>query len=153
MPSKRWILILAPALLLAHATVGLSAAPSDPVQTTVTVKPVRPYQPGDKVWYSAPPVPSNREGIESTCERVPATGYIGQGVFASSGSYYSTSWSWSSGSSGQAFTWYVKLPSEATADWGASGGGGGNTSLSANTYHWKVQNNGGTPQAWTVCFS
>jgi hypothetical protein len=151
MGSRRWFAFLTVALLLANGATGW-ATPSDSRGRTVTVSPERPYQPGDVVWHTAPPTVDSF-GPEATCERVPATGYIGQGVFASSGSHFSSSWSWSGGSSSQAFTWYVKLPNEATADWGSSGGSGGSTTLSANTYHWKVQNNGGTPQAWTVCFS
>ncbi len=151
MPSKLGIVLIATGLLLPHATTGW-AAPRDSPQRIVTITPVRPYQPGDIVWYDTPPAPDGF-APDSPCERVPSTGYIGQGVFASSGSHFSSNWSWGAGSSGQAFTWYIKLPNEATADGGTSGGGGGNTTLSANTYHWKVQNNGGTPQAWTVCYS
>lgn len=151
MLSTRWLAVLVPALLLIPASLEASAS-TERQARIAAVKPVRPYQPGDKVWYTTPPV-TTAPGIFSTCERVPSSGYIGQGVFASSGSHVSSSWSWSGGSSSQAFTWYVKLPNETTADWGSSSGGGGNTSLGANTYHWKVQNNGSTPQAWTVCYS
>ena len=150
MSPKLGLAFVAASLLLAPAALGWSA--TKPTRPTVTVTPVRPYQPGDPVWYSTPPTPDGF-GPDSTCERVPSTGYISQGVFASSGSHFSSGWSWGGGSSGQAFTWYVKLPNDATADWGTSGGGGGSTTLSANTYHWKVQNNGGTPQAWTICYS
>jgi hypothetical protein len=151
MLSRRSFVFLAVALLLANGATAW-ATPSDSRGRTVTVSPERPYQPGEIVWHSAPPA-ADSSGPDATCERVPATGYIGQGVFASSGSHFSSGWSWGSSSSGQSFTRYVKLPNDATADWGTSSGGGGSTSLSANTYRWKVQNNGVTPQAWTVCFS
>lgn len=136
--------------LIIVAVLVPAAVAKPAAELTISITPVRPYQPGDKVWWTTPPVgPTTR----SLCERVPSSGYIGQGVFASSAAHFSTSWNWSAASSGQPFTWYLKRPDESNADWGSSGGGGGSTSASANTYHWKVQNNGSTPQAWTVCYS
>jgi hypothetical protein len=83
---------------------------------------------------------------------VPASGYISTGVYASSSSQYSNYWSWGAASSGQPFNWYVKRNDESNADSGSSSGGGGSSSLASNVYHWKVQNQGGTPQAWNVCW-
>lgn len=128
------------------------AAPSD--QTRTWIKPVRPYQPGDLVWTTSPPVTEigTESSLSSGCQRVPASGYISTGVYASSSSQYSNYWSWGAASSGQPFNWYVKRNDESNADSGSSSGGGGSSSLASNVYHWKVQNQGGTPQAWNVCW-
>lgn len=62
------------------------AAPSD--QTRTWIKPVRPYQPGDLVWTTSPPVTEigTESSLSSGCQRVPASGYISTGVYASSSS-------------------------------------------------------------------
>lgn len=83
---------------------------------------------------------------------MPSSGYISPGVYAASPSAYSNYWSWSGASSGQPFYWYVKRRDDSNADSGYSGGGGGSSSIGANVYHWKVQNQGSTPQAWNVCW-
>lgn len=120
----------------------------------VRVEPVRPYQPGDLVWTMSPPVTQieTESLLSSGCQRVPASGYVGTGVYASSSSQYSNYWSWGAASSGQPFAWFVKRSDESNADSGASGGGGGSSSLASNVYHWKVQNQGSSPQAWNVCW-
>ena len=117
------------------------------------VEPVRPYQPGDQVWLTSPPVTQigTTTATAGGCERVPSTGYIGTNVYADSSSQYSNYWSWGSASSGQPFYWYVKRNDNSNADSGFSSGGGGSSSIGANIYHWKVQNQGSTPQAWNVC--
>lgn len=118
-----------------------------------TVESVRPYQVGDQVWLTSPPVVrlGTTTASAAGCERVPATGYIGTNVYADSSSQYSNYWSWGSSSSGQPFYWYVKRNDNSNADSGYSNGGGGSSSIGANIYHWKVQNQGSTPQAWNVC--
>lgn len=128
------------------------AAPSGKAQTWI--EPVRPYQPGDLVWTTSPPVADVQTHglLSSGCQRVPASGYIGTGVYASSSSQYSNHWSWGAASSGQPFSWFVKRGDESNADSGSSGGGGGSSSLASNVYHWKVQNQGSSPQAWNVCW-
>jgi hypothetical protein len=145
------------AFLAAFATAILNsdlarAAQSD--QTRTWIEPVRPYQPGDLVWTTSPPVTEigAESLLSSGCQRVPASGYIGTGVYASSSSQYSNYWSWGAASSGQPFNWYVKRNDESNAASGSSSGGGGSSSLASNVYHWKVQNQGGTPQAWNVCW-
>lgn len=119
----------------------------------ITVTPVRPYQPGDQVWLTTPPVStSGVQPMASGCERVPATGYIGTNVYASSGTHYANFWQWGSASSGQPFNWYVKRTDGSNVASGSSDGGGGQTQVGANNLYWKVQNRGSTPQAWNVCY-
>jgi hypothetical protein len=157
---RRLTATIAAAIIVILAALAAAALNSDPAkaapshQPRTWIEPVRPYQPGDLVWTTSPPlaeiVPTAL--LSSGCQRVPATGYIGTGVYASSSSQYSNYWSWGAASSGQPFNWYVKRGDESNADSGYSGGGGGSSSLAANVYHWKVQNQGGTPQAWNVCW-
>lgn len=118
------------------------------------VEPVRPYQPGDHVWLSAPPpvTIASEALLSSGCQRVPATGYIGTNVYADSSAQYSNFWYWGAASSGQPFYWYVKRNDNSNADSGYSNGGNGSSSVGANIYHWKVQNKGSSPQAWNVCW-
>lgn len=112
--------------------------------------PVRPYRVGDKVWLTTPP--SVQLPLATGCQRVPATGYIGQGVFSQTTFEYTNYWSWSDSSSGQSFTWYIKKTDGSTQAYASSFGGGGSWSGPANVYQWKVQNNGSAPQAWNVCY-
>lgn len=136
------------------ADPGEAPLVSSPLGQAVAVEPVRPYQPGDKVWLSPPPVTELEATTASAggCERVPSTGYIGTNVYADSVSQYSNYWSWGGSSSGQPFYWYVKRNDNSNADSGYSSGGDGSSSIGANIYHWKVQNQGSTPQAWNVCW-
>lgn len=117
----------------------------------ITVTPVRPYRPGDKVWLQAPP-PAEVTLLATGCQRVPATGYIGTNVYADSTAQYANYWEWSSASSSQPFYWYIKRTDNTNADSGYSTGGGGSRLLAANVYYWKVQNKGSSPQAWNVCY-
>lgn len=127
---------------------------AEPPAPFMHLEPVRPYQPGDLVWLIEPPTIelSPLSLLSSGCQRVPSSGYIGTGVYASSSSVYSNYWSWGAASSGQPFYWYVKRNDDSDAASGYSGGGGGSSSIGANVYHWKVQNQGSTPQAWDVCW-
>jgi len=142
------------AILAVAASSSAVARAAESQVARAWVQPVRPYQPGDVVWTSSPPVTEigTELLLSSGCERVPASGYIGTGVYASSSSQYSNYWSWGAASSGQPFNWYVKRNDESNADSGSSSGGGGSSSPASNVYHWKVQNQGGTPQAWNVCW-
>lgn len=138
---------------IAQANTPEPSAAAASVLPSLTIEPVRPYRPGDQVWLSAPPV-AHVSAISSTsgCQRVPSTGYIGTNVYADSTSESANYWSWGSASSGQPFYWYVKRADNTNADSGYSAGGGGSSSITASTYHWKVQNKGSTPQAWNVCW-
>ena len=136
------------------ADTGRAPQASSPFGQAVAVEPVRPYQPGDKVWLTTPPVTELQitTSSASDCQRVPSTGYIGTNVYADSVSVYSNYWSWGNASSEQPFYWYVKRNDNSNADSGYSNGGGGSSSIGANIYHWKVQNKGSSPQAWNVCW-
>lgn len=83
--------------------------------------PVRPYRVGDKVWLTTPP--SVQLPLATGCQRVPATGYIGQGVFSQTTFEYTNYWSWSDSSSGQSFTWYIKKTDGSTQAYASSFGG------------------------------
>lgn len=153
------LLSLAACALLGFA--GSAAADSSPAPVVVTVTPVSPYQPGDLVWNSTPPTNTSSLSnpfstvtpMASGCERVPSSGYISTGVYANSSAEYANDWNWSAGSSSEPFYWYVKKTDGTTYTNGYSAGGGGDTgTIAANTYTWKVQNAGATPQAWNVCF-
>lgn len=116
-------------------------------------RPVRPYQPGDLVWSETPPAQLAASVPDATgCQRVPASGYIGKGVFTQTTFEYANYWSWSDASSYQSFTWYVKKTDGTTQAYATSSGGGGAWNGGANIYQRKVQNHGSTPQAWTVCY-
>jgi len=119
---------------------------------TIYVTSVRPYQPGDKLWTVAAPL-AQITPYAIGCQRVPSSGYIGQGVFAQTTQEYASSWQWGDASSALAFTWYVKKTDGTTQTWGSSSGSGGSATVPANIYYWQVQNNGSTPQAWNVCYS
>lgn len=158
MKPSRISLLLVCMLALVGAFAGSAAA------GVVTVSPAAPYQPGDFVWYSTPPTTASTTSTSSFnslvtpmangCQRVPSSGYIGTGVYASSTAEYANDWSWSAGSSSEPFYWYVKKTDSTTYTWGYSTGGGGDTgTIAANNYYWEVQNQGSTPQAWNVCYS
>jgi hypothetical protein len=82
---------------------------------------------------------------------VPTTGYIGTNVYAESGAHYANYWSWGQGSNGEPYYWYVKKTDDTTQSWGYLSSGG-NSTVPANVYRWKVQNKGVAPQAWQVCY-
>jgi hypothetical protein len=130
---------------------SLLAAPTLAPPATITVTPVRPYQPGDPVWMTTPPAPTGPSIQAAGCQRVPSSGYIGSHVYASSTVQYSNYWSWSTSSSLEPFSWYVKTTSGTIVASGSSGGAGGSSSVAVNNLYWQVQNTGATPQAWTVC--
>lgn len=126
----------------AHAAVSEGTVPQgagDPPIAVVTVTPVRAYQPGDYVWTTAPPSPKSDVEMDVGCDRVPATGFIGTNVYADSGAHYANYWQWGAGSSGEPYYWYVKRSDGTTQDSGYTSGGG-NSSVPANIYRWKVQN-------------
>lgn len=149
----RKLVLLGVALAAAVSAPALTAGPASPSTVTVTVTPVRPYQPGDFVWLTTPPRAANDVGTLATgCERVPASGYIGTNVYADSNAHYANFWQWGAASSGQAFNWWVKRTDNSNWASGSSSGGGGQASGGANILYWKVQNKGATPQAWNVCY-
>lgn len=142
-------------LVVAAATPERAATASSRSSTSalvMTVTPVRPYRPGDKIWLTTPAPPAV-VALSDGCQRVPATGYIGTNVYANSTAQYANYWSWSEASSAQAFYWYIKKTDNTTVAFDFSSGGGGSRSVAANVYYWKVQNQGATPQAWNVCYS
>ncbi|HEY6617710.1 MAG TPA: hypothetical protein VIZ32_24455 [Vicinamibacterales bacterium] len=146
--------------ILATTTSFAVAAPDfipggsvDPVIELATITPVRPYRSGDYVWKTSPPAPisGGATTMDVGCDRVPANGYIGTNVYADSGAHYANYWYWGSGSSGEPYYWYVKKADGTTQSWGYTASAG-SSSVPANVYRWKVQNQGSTPQAWNVCF-
>jgi len=119
----------------------------------VTVTPVVPYQPGDKVYTSTSQVPAPALPDANGCQRVPSSGYIGSGVYASTSYEYSNYWSWSASSSGEPFHWYIRRLSDDKIMYdGYSSGGGGDQYTTATSWRWQVQNQGTDPQAWNVCY-
>ncbi len=142
-----------------HALVAIpfswaAVDPAPPTSTwTVTVTPVRPYQPGDFVWTTSPPsLPAvGASAMDVGCDRVPATGYNGTNVYADSGAHYANHWNWGAGSSGEAYYWYVKKTDGTTQASGYTNSAD-SASVPANVYRWIVQNKGAYPQAWQVCF-
>lgn len=155
--SKRVLLVVLCSLGAVAAVPVSPAAVNSPgpaaqqLSLTVTVIPVRPYQPGDLVWTTSPPAPEGMSAMDVGCDRVPATGYIGTNVYADSGAHYANYWNWGAGSSGEAYYWYIKKTDGTTQESGYSNSAGG-ASVPANIYRWKVQNKGAFPQAWQVCF-
>lgn len=147
-------------LLLAAAVIAVGVVPSvvttqiarAATGTTVTVTPVRPYQPGDLVWLTTPPRSGDVSTMATGCERVPASGYIRTNVYADSNAHYANFWQWGAASSGQAYNWWVKRSDNSNWASGSSSGGAGQASGGANILYWKVQNKGATPQAWNVCY-
>ena len=89
------------------------------------------------------------------CPSVPASGFIGPNVYASSGTHASTAWSWTNSSSNQPFHWYVfNSSNQVVADGYTADGSGGSTAVSSGNHYWKVQNLGSTNQRWAeVCWS
>lgn len=137
------------------AIVAASASAASSSHTaTVTVTPVRPYHPGDKVWTSTPPTSAMTATPDASgCQRVPGSGYISHDVYAQTTAEYSSSWNWSASSSNESFSWYIKKTDGTIQAHGSSPGGGGSQSVAANNYYWQVQNTGADPQAWNVCYS
>jgi hypothetical protein len=130
------------AVLLSFAATSVSDAPPAPDS----------WQPGDLIWTTEPP-PVEFGLLSEGCQRVPATGFIGPGVYARTTAQYSNYWQWSSASGSQPFHWYIFTTADVLKANGYSGGGGGAATVSANNHYWKVQNQGGVPQAWNVCWS
>jgi hypothetical protein len=135
---------------LATGAAGRTDAASR-VEAAITVTPVRPYRPGDKVWLQAPPA-AEFGALATGCQRLPTTGYIGTNVYANSTAQYANYWEWSNSSSAQPFFWYIKRTDDSNADSGSSTGAGSSRTLGANVYYFKVQNKGSSPQAWNVCY-
>lgn len=137
--------------LLASGSVaaGSLGSPTER-QVVVTVTPVRPYQVGDPIWTSS--APATVIQFATGCQRVPATGYIGSGATGQTTAQYANRWDWSAASSNQSFSWWIKKTDGTTQASGSSSGGGGGRTVAANIYYWRVQNQGGSPQAWNVCY-
>lgn len=136
----------APGAVLPFATL-------DPGAVMVIVTPAAPYHPGDKVWTNSGQVPSSPPPPANGCQRVPSSGYISSGVFASTSYEYSNYWSWSQSSSNQRFHWYIRrLSDDMTLYNGASQGGGGQQQTTATSWRWQVKNEGADPQAWNACY-
>jgi hypothetical protein len=146
-------LIILCAAALVFAVVA--AAPASSARTThqvrVTVTPVRPYQLGDEQTGSLS-APIGASPLATGCQRVPATGYLTTGSATNSVAEYANHWEWSNGSSSQSFNWWVKKTDGTTVASGSSAGPGGATNPPANNYYWRVENLGGAPQAWNVCY-
>lgn len=136
---------------IAAFSVVVPAAASGGSTVVVPLAPA-PWQPGDLVWTSDPPV-TELSALSNGCQRVPATGYIGSGVYARTTTEYSVFWSWSAGSASQPFHWWIFNAAGTVKASGSSGGGGGSASVTAANHYWKVRNDGSTPQAWNVCWN
>jgi hypothetical protein len=134
------------------AHVTLPFVSPDPGVVRVIFTPVPSYQPGDKVWTSSPQVPPTAQPDANGCQRVPSSGFIGHNVSASTSNEYANFWYWSSGSSSESFSWWIKKTDGTVVAHGASPGGGGSQSVAANIYYWQVQNTGSDPQAWNACY-
>ncbi len=141
-------LLLAGAAAVAALTGAAPAAP----RVVVTVVPVRPYQPGDLLRFDSAPPPGTDGTLATGCQRVPASGYLTTNSVASTTAEYANHWEWSNGSAGQAFAWWIKKTDGTTVISGSSAGAGGSANPAANDYVWRVENRGGTPQAWNVCY-
>ncbi len=124
----------------------------DPAVVRVILTPVQAYQPGDKVWLSSSQVPASAQPDANGCQRVPSSGFISHNVYASTSSEYANFWYWSSGSSNESFSWWIKKTDGSVVAHGSSPGGGGSQSVAANVYYWQVQNTGSDPQAWNACY-
>ena len=87
--------VVAVALAVAGSVAAQSGSAPQSTSLGVRIEPVRPYHPGDLVWWTTPPVaePDASSLLSSGCQRVPASGYIGSGVYAESSSNYSNYWS------------------------------------------------------------
>lgn len=137
-----------------QSTSGLQRAPFVvPGSVTVVVTPAAPYRPGDKVWTSSAQVPSPALPDAKGCQRVPSSGFIGPGVFASTSYEYSNYWNWSGASSNEPFHWYIRRLSDDQIRYdGSSQGGGGSQVTTATSWRWQVKNQGTDAQAWQACF-
>jgi hypothetical protein len=96
--------------------------------------------------------PTGDSVLATGCQRVPPSGYLTTGSFYNSVAEYANHWDWSNGSSSQGYNWWVKKPDGTTVASGSSSGPGGAANPAANNYYWRVENRGGTPQAWNVCY-
>ncbi len=134
----------------AGATLPLIAP--DPAVVRVIFTPVQAYQPGDQVWTSDTQVPAPAQPDANDCQRVPSSGFVGHDVYASTSSEYANFWYWSSGSSNESFSWWIKKTDGTVVAHGSSPGGGGSQSVAANVYYWQVENTGSDPQAWNACY-
>jgi hypothetical protein len=84
----------------------------------------------------------------SGCFRVPSSGAIGQGVFASTPPEYTVRWEWPAGSLSGYYTWYIKKNSDdSTYDFGSQFAGDLKY-VAGNVYYWKVQNHHSNAQFW-----
>jgi hypothetical protein len=139
-----------PAIFAAlNASVTEAASAAGLKRAIVSVTPVRPYAPGDQVWASRAPLAGT---LATGCQRVPSTGYLGTNAYAQTTAEYANRWDWSSGSSFQSFAWWIKKTDGTTQASGTSAGAGSGITVAANIYYWRIQNRGGAPQAWNVCF-
>jgi hypothetical protein len=110
-----------------------------------------PYTPGAFVWYVAPP-PALKARKLGSCDRVPASGFLGSGVYSQSGTHVSGSWSWGASTHGEPFHWYIVTPGGTIVANARSEGAKGSSNVPSASYYWKVQNLGNDPQAWNVCY-
>lgn len=136
--------------------VALALTTAAPALPPLAIEPVRPYQPGDTIWTTPPPVVDlGGSGIESTgCTRVPQTGYIGYGVYARTSAKYSIQWNWSASSSNGPFRMYI-FDTNDILYWTEFSYGAGNYHRldGFRNYYWKVQNQDHYhAQAWNVCW-
>ena len=124
-----------------------------PGSVTVVVTPAAPFRLGDRVWTNNAQVPSPAIPDANGCQRVPSSGYIGPGVFASTSYEYSNYWYWSPSSSNEPFQWYIRrLSDDQILYSGKSQGGAGSQVTTSNNWRWQVKNNGTDPQAWNACY-
>lgn len=149
--AAKTLLVAGCATLTLLVTVAAASATSHASELPIP-PPVRPYQPGDHVWYGDAPVvtlPSRGTG----CERVPSTGYLATGASARTTGEYSSYWNWSAGSAAEPYDWWIYTSGGTLEASGSSGGGSGARTVPANVNYWKVKNLGADPQAWNACWS
>ena len=87
---------------------------------------------------------------------VPASGYVGQGVFAWSAYKYSNYWEWyAEASFPNDYTWYVQKPGDITKVFGRIFDDLPHNSgvISANNHRWGAQNHIDGPRRWRVSWS
>lgn len=137
-------------LIASGSVVAASLGAPTGRQVVVTINPVRPYQAGDRVWTADAPATTTQ--FATGCQRVPSTGYLGTNATSQTTAEYANRWDWSSASSNQSFSWWIKKTDGTIQASGSSSGGGGGRTVAANIYYWRVQNQGGSPQAWNVCY-
>jgi hypothetical protein len=141
------------AILVSGLVVSASAlSASSASRVVLTVTPVRPYQPGDAVVTGTSPPPTGYSIQATGCQRVPTSGYLNNGASANTAVEYANHWEWSSGSSSQPYSWWIKKTDGTTVDSGSPASAGGSSDPAANDYYFRIQNRGATPQAWNVCY-